>query len=410
MKKIGILTAVNVDNTGSELQAYALVQKLRLLGYDAEILDYQFSERRGIQKRLFSIMRKFFHLLLSCFNLIRGRFQANKTTVSHDENKATPTLRQQRLCEFWNDTPHSSVSYTREMIFKKPPPYDVFLVGSDQVWNYRFNQDLDVFLLSFLEDRTCCLSYATSIGMKRVPFRYRHKYKQALGNFGAVSLRESDGCRIISDLLCKDVEHVLDPTMLLTVDDWSKEARASEISGSYILLYTVRVPGRILPTAKYYLTGRRSLRNIIAKALELSRRMSMPVVSVSQRYGSDAALFPSEVIDKSDAGPREFLSLMRDAAFVLTNSFHGSAFSINFGRNFMSFSDPECPMRSMKTRLESLLGMFDLSNRLVSTDFPISAWPSDVDYTKVHVLLDEKREESLKWLTDSLEKCSGKKK
>jgi hypothetical protein len=392
VKKIGILTYVCVGNYGTELQAFALERAVNCLGHDAEVIDFKY--------RWPSRYRKRFRYLSGFFSrLFRGEFKAiihlslavlGRTTPLPVARKWTEICRrrQQRFEAFFGDTRHSAVAYTRELLYANPPLYDVFVVGSDQVWNRMFTDMLDVFFLNFVTNDSCRIAYAASIGIRSIPLSLRATYRKGLAAFHAISIRERYGCRVVESLVDRPVAHVLDPTLLLSAEAWRKECLPVEVTSPYILLSSV--------------TASPSLRTM---ALKLSEATRIPVISL---YPEHDECDRPKVINRYDAGPREFLALVSNAALVLTDSFHSTAFAINFGVNFLAVVAAAASKR-ISGRLEDLLDLVGLRDRLVVVTESLSELPPNIDYVRVHAVLAEKREQSLKWLVNSLESCAEKK-
>ena len=399
MTKVGIFTYVKVDNVGSELQAFALVRKLAEMGFDAEVIDLFLKPRLSFPSLVEFVLRRLWRGVRRLKRILRGSATVQVPVRAAGQPISLLTVRKQRMEAFWNDTRHSAVQYSREDLTAGRLAYDAIVVGSDQVWNYRLNRNVDLFLLGFDTGKARRIAYATSLGVKRLPLLKRPLYRRCLRSFHALSVRESTSRSLVGRLAGKPVEHVVDPTLLLTTDEWARESRPAGVDGPYILLYTVR-PNNIWDTLDYRWRKCAPLRHVVDKAMTFAGLMALPVVSASLRMGPDAAVYPRAVIDRCDAGPREFLSLIQHASLVVTNSFHTTVFAIQFRRNFLAMARSRCTMVS---RFESLLGMLSLESHYIRDTDPVSSLPPEIDYDRVHALLAEKRAQSMEWLRRSLE-------
>ncbi len=385
MKKIGILTYVYAGNYGTELQAFALERTINRMGYDAEVIDFKYQWPSRYRKR-FRYLSGFFT------RLIRGEFKAivrlslavlgRKNTLPGAQGWTDIyQRRRQRFEAFFGDTRHSATAYTRELLYAKPPSYDVFVVGSDQVWNRMFTDMLDVFFLNFATGASRRVAYAASIGVRKVPLRLRQTYRKGLGAFDSISIREESGCRLVESLVNRPAAHVLDPTLLLSAEAWRKESLPVGVTGPYILLSSVTASPGLRSTA-----------------LKLSEAARIQIVSL---YPDNDESSQPRVSNRYDAGPREFLTLIANASLVLTDSFHSTAFAINYGVNFLSVVASSESGR-ISGRLEDLLRQFGLQDRLLDESCLVSAMPPAIDFAPVHALLAEKREQSLRWLNENL--------
>ena len=297
--KIGIITMHRVQNMGSVLQAFALQKAIEDLDYEAELIDYLFPPTT---KKAISIKSIAEGIYAFTIDALKG-FTNNK--------------RLRLLSEFRNQYYKCSpLSYSKEVIKDNPPHYDVYCTGSDQVWNPLHVGRDTTFLLDFVFKGSPCFSYASSFATSSLPESLSPIYKKELQKYRNITVREETGVKLIKELIDKDATVVCDPTLLLKKEDWEDIAKESRetIQGKYILVYLLR----------YMFDPRPGFYSIVRKVQE---SLKMPV------YYFDGSLSEirqngSKVI--SGKGPKDFINLVKNASFIITDSFHGTAFASMF--------------------------------------------------------------------------------
>ena len=361
------------------LQAYALQKKVEQLGYKSEIIDFkQNNEPSRLQllgiriKRLFVYVRDF-------------RKYMTLTSV-----KASFSKRNLKFEAFYsNNFKLSNQKYTDSLqLIENPPIYDGYVVGSDQTWNPYVAKNPEAFYLTFVKDDAKKGSYAPSLGVARLKDEHKCKFKKLLSGFRFLSCRESIGARLLSEVLESPVLNVLDPTLLLDWNDWSTVCTGKKEKLPYILAY--------------FLGNVKKHREFVR---ELAKKTGLKVVSIPVSYlDINEPLFEKEWV-----GPDGFLSLIKNAEYVCTDSFHGTMFSINFGVNFYSFcKTKDAENASENSRLYSALELFGLSNRLVTSlnQNMVLKNLAVVDYSDVRRVLENERMKSLSYLKDMLKKIT----
>lgn len=251
--------------------------------------------------------------------------------------------------------------------------YDRVVVGSDQVWNPQFTPGENPlrFLLDFIDDNEKKVAYAPSFGVKSLPEMYLDAFKQCLNKFNHLSVREHAGQEIIANLTGSHPPVVADPTLLLTESDWSRYIKTAAI-GNYIFLYEKNENPKLESFAE-----------------SLSKRTGLKIVR--KRY-EDLAL--NDSMDNWFIGPGEWLGLMKGASFVVTSSFHGVAFSLNFRKQFYVL-----PSSDTSSRVDELLDRFDLEDRRIQGEV---TGVQSIDYSEVGPILERWRNESLSILSGFL--------
>lgn len=367
--KIGIITIQKCDNFGADLQAYALGAKLRSLGYDAENIDYLFYKHPRHQKGrdeapIFKMSLK---------SRIKERIGPLFSRIRRLRNGGDNAKRKELFREFFSQNIPCGREYRSvKSLYDSPPDYDVYVTGSDQVWNPRMGSNIKPYFLDFVPDGRRCVSYAASIGVPVVSPTVYDVYSRLLSRYAAIGVREETSERIIAGMgLPAPVRTVLDPTLLLTADEWQRIARRPKGIGpkSYVAEYNLKHNPKTHQLAE-----------------RVARQLNLRVVDVTE----------------GTYGPSEFLWLMGHAAAAVCGSFHGTVFSIINRVPFYSvYTDGEGNNGGRIALFAKSLGLFDRMvkrSELSSVKIDLS-----MDYDEVHRKLDERRKESIDFLVKSIE-------
>jgi len=363
---IACITFHNSSNYGAVLQTYALQQVVRSMGHNYTILDYSNSEKLkhdsliGRNKEL-STFHYMYKLVSIPFNYIKkAKF------IAFSDNY---------LCL-------SAKKYlTHADLQADGDKYDRYICGSDQVWNGEMVRYDSAYYLSFVKERNKKLSYAASFGRVELTTKDYTFYREQLKNIDKISVREKSGQDIVKECIGRIPELVLDPTLLLTPDEWSKLIPSKQDSKKYILTYC--------------LSNNREMQNFITR---LSRQTGLKVIGIAR--GIIPMLKENAY---TIASPQEFVSLFANASYVVTDSFHGTAFSTNFNKSFFSFVKGD-KYSATNSRITDFLTATNLVERIY-TDAPqgkINTMP--VDFSNANNYLKKRRQQSLKYLKDSIEK------
>ena len=372
--KTGLVTFYHIHHYGAALQAAATERAVETLGHECEIIDYFVNQDNALFRRPTGL----------------GSVAADAHTALHYQALKT---RYERFEQFSRD--HLRISAHRYLsaaeLRQAQLPYDAILSGSDQIWNPKIfpNGHFDPVFFGAFSDRRK-IAYAPSFGIPKVPEDMEQELRSYLGAFSHLSVRERQGQAIVTEVTGQTVPVVLDPTLLLTAEQWSTAAsrhmvaqggRQALTPQGYILCYCINRPGALAPYIQ-----------------EFARRSGLPVV---QLCGIRQKVHP-KVRCILDAGPAEFLELFENAAFVFTNSFHGTVFSTQFRVPFFTAVSPAELADPESSRTFSLLSRLGLSDRIVgqgSTD----ALETPVDWEAVEPRLLAARAASLEYLRDALE-------
>ena len=377
--KIGLITILKVNNYGAELQAFAFQKKLSLMGFDVETIDYLFYKHKdfhytkqakpfvkiGIKRRL----KEFLNPILTGIQ----SFPYRHIKKQRDEKFKNF---HQKYTKFSKQTFHSI-----DKLYQADFDYDIFIVGSDQVWNPQNNVTQKPYFLTFAPDTKRKISYASSFGVSSIPLDAQSMYKEWLNNLDDIMVREEQGVRIVKEITGRNAKHVLDPTLLLDIKEWGDVAICLDCKEPYLLLY-------VLTDSEY----------ITQFAKKMANELNLNLVRIcknSVKQDQDNTI--QNIID---AGPSEYIGLFLNASFVLTNSFHGTAFSLNFEKPFYTVLSKN---KSNNSRQEGLLSLMHLEDRLIyeGEDFPQQEtyFP---DLSDAMCSLKEKREQSVSLLLNSI--------
>ena len=380
MKKIGIITILNVNNYGAELQAHALNKKLSLLGYDNEIINYLFYKNPEyiFQEKSKPIFK------IKPIDKLKGFILSGLDRYSQLSNGKIAGVRLERFNEFHNklskvSSPIKSISelYTKEL------NYDTYIVGSDQVWNPNNQINIEPYFLTFAPDNKKKIAYAPSFGVGNIEVDKHNRYNILLNNIDVISCREESGVQLIKDITNREATHVLDPTLLLSRKEWEDILVPFEETEPYILLF-------IFNNSSY----------VTNFALDLQKKTGYKIIRICKnemRVESD-----KKILNIRDAGPREFLGIYQKAAIVLTTSFHGSIFSLIFQKPFYTITPNS---KNNNARQQSLLSMIGLEDRLIKEgdDFP-NKGTIEIDFGPVQQIINNEKNKSIDYLVNAIDK------
>ena len=368
-KTIGIMTFHRYSNPGTVLQALALQEKIEECGFNAELIDF---EARVRETRLEKLMVHLRRIPVYIRNFDKYYYQ--------HINRDKIVKKAQLSNNFHDKTIHvSRLKYSStEQLCEAPPIYDGYLVGSDQTWNPNVSHNPDAFYLTFVKDKAKCGSYAPSVASSRLTIDQEQRMRDLLNHISWLSCRESSGTKKIEMLTGRKVKTVLDPTLLLTSQQWEAYVKPIDVCKPFILQY-------ILGESKEH---RDYTRNI-------SQKLRIPIINISTTY------LDWKEKNTLICGPDEFLWLIKNASLVCTDSFHGTAFSINFNIPFVSFERyRRDSANSENTRLYDLLNNVGLDHRIADKKNEIDYL--ELDYTDAMNRLQFFREDSENYLNNML--------
>lgn len=381
-KKIGCVIAYrkNHTNYGTSLVGYALVKKIQQLGYDAEIINYvkkcSFREKAIIGWNQFRVIG---------WKMISDRLAPKVTNPNYVEGirirtEAVEEYKEKKLIPLF----HDYVGF--DALRSGSKNYDAVVVGSDQVW-VPAGLKTGFFNLLFVDDSVRKVSYASSFGVSEIPGFQKKDTARYLDRFYRVSVREQKGKEIVDSLSKNKAKVVADPTMLLDRNEWAEEVKDSKVDTStpYIFCY-------FLGTNQ---DARKAANELKAKTgyKIITLRHMDEFVESDERFGDEAPY---------NIDPEGFVKYIKDAAYVLTDSFHCTAFSIQFQKKFMTFYRFAVGSKGNRnSRIDSLFNVLSIpKEHLYNGD--VSLIEKEIDWNKVDERLIRLREDSINYLKESL--------
>lgn len=343
MKKIGIITFHNSYNCGSMLESYAIQKYLQKQKLENEIIDFS----NNGQKEIYSILFKNSSIKNIIKNILlfpwKNRIKLNNSHYEQFKNKNFEL----------SDKKYSENNEIEDN-------YSIVIAGSDQIWNITIADSDDAYFLPWVTQAKK-VAYAPSFGAKNI-LKYSNnpeKYKKYISSFDALSVREKNGKKWIKNLTGKDAELLIDPTLLLSQDDYDKiEDNSCTPKGDYIFFYSPSFDSEIC--------------NFISK---ISRKYDLPVITWSTKSYAVKGIYRYGFRLPKYESPAVYLSLIKNAKLVFTTSFHGTIFSTIYKKNFYTIKNGG--MYGDDDRVKTLLESIKLEERLIPYDFD-----SNYDYLK----------------------------
>lgn len=353
MMKIGVLTYHDTTNYGAVLQEYALAKTLNENGCECEVIKYR-CEAVESREKLFSLKK------LSIKKIVKFLILGKSNRLKYKEFKR---FTQQNIKE-------SKEVYTKETIYKSNAIYDKFVVGSDQVWNTELSGNDMTFFLDFCKDSNKKYSYAASFGVSVLRSSLKSDIKELLSDFNYVTVRENEGAKIIEELMNVKVPVVLDPTFLVTKEEWRELAKCEryKMNKKYILLYLIQ-----------------DKKNTLEYARQLAERMNCEIVYINISPYTEKGMY-----NVRDASPYEFLELLKNAHFVITGSYHGVVLSINLNIDFVF--QVKSSVDNYNSRINTVISLFELKHRKLDYN---SFKYEEINYEKVNKIIERERANSI---------------
>lgn len=387
-KKIGCVIAYrpNHNNYGTSLQGYAMLRKIKDMGFSVEVVYYKkqlslmqklafvwnavrVGESKQILQRLNSgnVMKKY-------PQYAKGIKERTKAVNGYKEKKLLPLFHE--CCGY--DTLHEGSKN-----------YDVIVVGSDQVWT-PMSLPNKYFNLLFVDDSVRKVAYASSFGVSVIPPFQRKATGAYLDRFYKIGVREQKGKEIVDTLSHQTAQVVADPTLLLSRKEWEEEIAVAPN-------YSVNSDE---PYIFCYFLGTNQEARKAAKELKAKTGYKIITIRHMDEYVPEDEQFGDEA--PYDVDPNDFVRLISKAAYVCTDSFHCTVFSIIFHRQFMTFYRfAQGAATGRNSRIDSLFSLFNLKDRLFRGD--ISVIDATIDYEYVDERLKSLREDSVDFLRKALE-------
>lgn len=370
MKTIGIVTIDEYTNYGNRLQNYALTKLLEAEGFRV-VNGIRVNTKHEFIVCSPGWMKMLVKLLIP-YCLIKR--EITLYTVKHS---GLLGLREARFMEFIHQyttilPPIVAPSHRKAMQILQQYGIDCFVAGSDQIWNPEFAGFPYQFLT--FAPRNKRFSFAASIGVEHIPAEKEGKYRQYIQNMKYLSVREQRAVEIVKELTGRDADLTLDPTLLLEPEKWQEAVKKPDIAlePQYICTYFLgETPEAVL---------------------RFAREKGLKVYPLNTK----------EAPELFTLGPDEFLYMIRNAAYVLTDSFHAVAFSIKFHREFYVFDRKEKGVERMFSRIETITKRFGLENRIQSRDGIVEQPPVE-HWDTIDQELRAEKEKSVSRLLEAME-------
>lgn len=386
-KKVGIVSCYFKHNYGSMLQAYATQKILDDMNIENETInidkniDFSNGKKKYYMGQVFN-----FQFIKSKLGMIKLKLdkKINKNlgkNISIRDKKYEEFRKTFRLTE-----PYKTYAELNE---KAEKDYSSVIVGSDQLW-LPVNVVADYYTLNWVPEDVNKISFSTSFGVSVIPEKYKESYKKFLNRINYLSTREVAGQKIIKELTGRDATLVCDPTLLFNKVEWmSIQKEEPIIKGKYIFCYFL---GKNIEHRKF--------------AERLKEKTGYKIVSLNHadEYVKYSDMFADET--PYDVGPAEFLNMIRNAEYVCTDSFHGTVFSLINNVKFFTFRRYSNKSKvSTNSRIDSLLGIVNLKDRLINGDEDVEKEiEKKIDFENVNIKLEEFRNTSKEFLKNALSK------
>lgn len=366
-KKVAIITRHAVSNYGSVLQAYALQKAINSFGFEAEIIDY-IREDEDYHNIADTLVKK------SSWNknaLTRIVYKSIQSPEYIKMGKAFEKYRKELLNE--SGTRYAFVDELK----KNPPAADIYCTGSDQVWGAIGSDEIDgAYFLNFAPKGKKKIAYAASFGKTDTNSSCKEKIRDYLASYDCLTVRENSAVNLINHLGIDTVNQVLDPTLLLDRNEWSKLIK-TDIQKGYVLLYQLHSN----PAMDSY-------------AEEFAKKAGLKLIRLTplfhRTFKSGKAVYLPDISD--------FLSYIKNADYMITDSFHGTAFAINFNTQFIDILPGET-----KTRNQSILELTGLYDRVLNDYNDFSFIENRIDFSEANQKIADERIKSLHILKEMIE-------
>lgn len=377
MKKIGIVTFHASYNCGSILQTMALQDILKHeYNVDNKVINFSSLE----QRKLYSV----FYQKITLKNVIKNILCIPGVRVISNHYR--------EYKDFINNNIELTNEFypTNESLFACSSTFDGYICGSDQVWNVKCDDFDDAYFLNFVKEKPK-IAYAPSLGATNINKVPNHKhYKDLLFDFVAISTRENNGSKWIGELIGRDIPVVLDPTLLFNGEYWSSKIKFIPDKPECEFIF-------------YYAFGYNDGFNLIIDKYALENNLKVVVIDSKQWYIKRLYRFKSFYLSKN-TGPNAFLYFMKNAKYVVTASFHGCAFSINFHKQFVYLQSKT--HETSDDRTSEMLKRLGLLDRIINpANLPIKITDSLINYDEVDKKKAAFQYESKQYLEKALRDC-----
>ena len=373
MKQVCIVTFYNSLNFGSRLQALALSKSIDKLGYEASFLRY-------FKARKFTLKHPHMVYARICKRLGKEKNKNFFEPIPYQASAA----RRERMAAFTKENYREMTIDSDETWREARKKGLIYVSGSDIIWNPAIGYPSYYFLDFAYYAKQPCIAYASSVGALELPKKYQKAYRRYLNRFKAIGVRENATIEMLSKVVENRLTKVVDPTLLLTSEEWdayADKAQYSEpIEDRYIFCYFVMHDQTYWDYAKM----------------------------VQEQTGLQVVVLPMHHLDEEqpftiikDGTPYEFIDLIRRAEFVLTDSFHTGVFSLQYKKEFYLLRRDR---KAEDAKFNELLSRYGLEDRVITDRSRFERKP-EIDYEAAHAVLKEDREASKRFLAEALSSC-----
>lgn len=369
--KINIITRHAIANYGSLLQSYATQQIIEEMGFQSEIINYIPLEEKGIHIAKSLCKNSSFWNKNKITRIIYQIIQTPNYKYSYDkfENFRKEILTQTKI-------EYNSI----EDLVKNVPEADIYCTGGDQVWGNMpiAKKEQDAYFLEFAPEDKKCISYASSFGTETLNQKQLNELSSKLQKYSKILVREHTAVDIIKKCKIDNVECVLDPTLLLDKNKWQKLIYDSNIKvkGKYILVYQLHKNKQFDKYVK-----------------KLAKKTKLKLIRVSPAMQS--LVRPGKLIFMPK--PKEFLKYIKNAKYIVTDSFHGTVFSILFEKEFIDILP-----KTTSERIKNILKVLKIEDRILTDFEDFETINKEINYNLVNELLKKEKEKSKKLLLEAI--------
>lgn len=383
-KKIGLVIrfAKNHTNYGSSLVNYAMLKLIKNLGYDCEVIHYE--KKNPLCKKLSMLMQMF--RIKAYDDQIRD-FKAKISLWFHKKHAKNLALRVKAVNQFKQEKIEPSVRiYTGyDNLSKGALNYNAVVVGSDQLWTPMslYNK---YFNALFVPDSVQKISYGTSFGVSKLHKLQVKPFGEFLDRFSSISVREIQGKKIVETVSHKTAQVVCDPTLMFSREEWEKETASSTIDTTEPFIFC-------------YLLGKNSQSRTAVNELKKKTGLKIIAIRHMDEYIPSDEQFGDEA--PYNVSPLDFIKYISEAAYVCTDSFHATIFSIIFHKQFLTFYRYSSQLKeSRNSRIDSLCHLLGLESRIYKNK--IENIQENIDYINVDSKIEALRKESMNYLEKAL--------
>lgn len=359
--KVGILTFQDANNYGAILQAYALKETVKSVEKDTEIINYvqPYIKRNN---KLFYINK----------NSVSDFIKSLTVNIIKLPARSVKRIKFDVFRRKFMDISYKKYNSASEITGK-----DIYIVGSDQIWNGKITSYDDTFFLKFCKNTEKKISYAASVGNDNISDEQRDFIKVNIDFLDHISVREYNLKTTAQKFTNKNIYHVLDPTLMADSRIWDQFIISNKTKKKYLLLYHITSNNEVKRIANF-----------------ISGKLNLEVIHISDSIKKHSYRFKNV----KNVGPIEYINLFYHASFIVTDSFHGTTFSIIFNKDFITV-----PHKTRGSRMISLLNLLELNNRMFSNCEDISNdFDYEIDYNISNDILIKEKEKSLDYLINSI--------